>query len=379
MISKIEIKNYKAFGNEVNTLELRPITLLIGKNSSGKTSLCKLLPLLENATSGELDTPLLLKNNDIALGSRFEDLFHNGSTTDLEFKVFFEDGVLVGASYLMSEGKLMVYHYQAGDGVKEKGFPFFEKKVAEKATFNGLIQYNILHQLNIDPARFKFKVDYLGPIRIESKRTIEFEGYGKTESVGLKGDNTYNILLNSYLQEDGLFSNVSKWMEDNMEGQKLAFKMTAPGSYALMVIRDGAEVNVADVGFGLCQVLPIITQSFMPKGGNIAVIEQPVLHLHPAAHANVAYRLAESAKTTGRKYLIETHSENFLLGLRKLVSDTNSNFNADDVIIYYVNHDGEAAYLEPITVDENGELSSWPTGVFSESFDLMAEIMNNKR
>ena len=80
MISKIEIKNYKAFDNEVNTLELRPITLLIGKNSSGKTSLCKLLPLLENATSGELDTPLLLKNNDITLGSRFEDLFHNGST-----------------------------------------------------------------------------------------------------------------------------------------------------------------------------------------------------------------------------------------------------------------------------------------------------------
>ena len=96
MISKIEIKNYKAFGNEVNTLELRPITLLIGKNSSGKTSLCKLLPLLENATSGELDTPLLLKNNDITLGSRFEDLFHNGSTTDLEFKVYYEDNNVVG-------------------------------------------------------------------------------------------------------------------------------------------------------------------------------------------------------------------------------------------------------------------------------------------
>lgn len=375
MISKIEIKNYKAFGNEVNTLELRPITLLIGKNSSGKTSLCKLLPLLENATSGELDTPLLLKNNDITLGSRFEDLFHNGSTTDLEFKVYYEDGNIVGASYLMLDGKLMVYHYQAGG----QGFPFFERKISERTTFNGLIHYNILRQLNLDPAQFKFKVDYLGPIRIESKRTIEFEGYGKIESVGLKGDNTYNILLNSYLQEDGLFSNVSKWMENNMEGQKLAFKMTAPGTYALMVVRDGAEVNVADVGFGLCQVLPVITQSFMPKGGDVEVIEQPVLHLHPAAHANVAYRLAESAKTTGRKYLIETHSENFLLGLRKLVSDPQSDFNVDDVIIYYVNHDGEAAYLEPITVDENGELSSWPTGVFSESFDLMAEIMNNKR
>ena len=360
-------------------MKLRPITLLIGKNSSGKTSLCRLLPMLENATSGKLDTPLLLKNNGITLGSRFEDLFHNGSTSDLGFKVFVENGAFVGANYLMSEGRLMVYHYQVCDGVKEDGLSLYEKKMSEKTVFNGLIQRDFLRQVDIDPVRFEFKVDYLGPIRIESKRTIEFEGYGKIESVGLKGDNTYNILLNSFLQEDGLFSKVSKWFEDNMEGQKLSFKMTAPGTYALMVIRYGAEVNVADVGFGLCQVLPIITQSFLPKGGDIAVIEQPALHLHPAAHANVAYRLAESAKTTGRKYLIETHSENFLLGLRKLVSDPNSDFTPKDVIIYYVNHDGEVAYLEPITVDENGELSSWPTGVFSESFDLMAEIMNNKK
>lgn len=379
MISKIEIKNYKAFGNEVNTLELRPVTLLIGKNSSGKSSLCKLLPMLENATSGNLDSPLMLKNFGISLGSRFEDLFHNGSTSDLDFKVYYEDGVVVGASYLMLDGKLMVYQYYAGDGAKEHGFPMYEKTISEKATFNGLINHSVLHQLNLNPNRFKFKVDYLGPMRIESNRIIEFEGFGKVDAVGLNGENTYGILLNSYLQEDGLFEEVSKWMKDNMEGQELAFKKTAPGTYALMVMRDGAEVNIADVGFGLGQVLPIITQSFLQKGGDVVVIEQPVLHLHPAAHANVAYRIAESAKSTGRKYLIETHSENFLLGLRKLVSDPVSEFNPEDVIVYYVNHDGESAYLEEITIDENGELSSWPTGVFSESFDLMAEIMNNKK
>lgn len=379
MISKIEIKNYKAFGNEVNTLKIRPVTLLIGKNSSGKTSLCKLLPMLENATSGNLGSPLFLNNNGITLGSRFEDLFHNGTTSDLEFKVFYDDGILVGANYLMQEGKLMVYQYHAGDGIKEQGFPFFERKVSEKATFNGLIHHDILRQMNLDPNRFKFKVDYLGPMRIESKRTINFEGFGGSDYVGLKGEFTYNILLNSYLQDDGLFKEVSKWMKENMEGQELAFTKTPQGIYSLMVERNGAEVNVADVGFGLCQVLPVITQSFMSNRGDITVIEQPVLHLHPAAHANVAYRIAESAKATGRKYLIESHSENFLLGLRKLVSDPKSEFNPEDVIVYYVNHDGESAFLEEITIDENGELSSWPTGVFSESFDLMSEIMRNQR
>ena len=379
MISKIEIKNYKAFDNEVNTLELRPVTLLIGKNSSGKSSLCKLLPMLENATSGNLNTPLLLDNNGITLGSRFEDLFHNGTTTDLTFRVYYDEGIYVGATYLMLEGKLLVYQYEVSDGVSSNVFLYDDRKLSESTSFNGMIQTEIFQKLGLDVSQFKFNIDYLGPMRIESKRTIDFGGYRKIDYVGKQGENTYSVLLNSYLQEDGLFKEVSKWMNDNMEGQELAFKQTAPGTYALIVIRDGAEVNIADVGYGLGQVLPIITQSFMAKGGDVVVIEQPVLHLHPAAHANVAYRLAESAKTTGRKYLIETHSENFLLGLRKLVSDPQSDFNVDDVIIYYVNHDGEAAYLEPITVDENGELSSWPTGVFSESFDLMAEIMNNKK
>lgn len=379
MISKIKIRNYKAFGNEDNILELRHVTLLIGKNSSGKTSLCKLLPMLENATSGVLDTPLILNNSGLTLGSRFEDLFHNGTTTDLSFDISYEDGAAVGASYLMTDGNLMVYQYRAADGVKDMTFPFQEKKASEETTFNGLIHKDKLRQLDIDQDRFKFKVNYLGPIRVSPPRTINFEGYRKLSSVGLDGKNTYSILLNSYLQEGELFKQVSSWMRENMEGQELTFKQTSPGTYVLMVERDDAEVNMADVGFGLSQVLPLITQSFLPKVGDITVVEQPVLHLHPAAHANVAYRIAESSKSMDRKYLIESHSENFLLGLRKLVSDPNSGFTSDDVIVYYVNHDGKEAYLEAITIDENGELSSWPTGVFSESFDLMSEIMNNRK
>lgn len=37
MIKKIRFKNYKAFAGS-EELELRPVTLIIGKNSSGKSS-----------------------------------------------------------------------------------------------------------------------------------------------------------------------------------------------------------------------------------------------------------------------------------------------------------------------------------------------------
>lgn len=45
MITKIKFKNYKAFP-DLEELELRPVTLIIGKNSSGKSSILKLIALL---------------------------------------------------------------------------------------------------------------------------------------------------------------------------------------------------------------------------------------------------------------------------------------------------------------------------------------------
>ncbi len=112
---------------------------------------------------------------------------------------------------------------------------------------------------------------------------------------------------------------------------------------------------------------------------DIMLVEQPALHLHPAAHASVAYQLADMAKKLNRKCIIETHSENILLAIRNLVADKSSNLNSDDVIIYFIDSDEEQeAFVQEITIDEMGQLSTWPEGVFSEGFDLLAQIMQHR-
>lgn len=380
MLKQITFKNYKAFEGE-EVLEIRPITLLIGKNSSGKSSLCKLLPLLANATSGSIDSPLLLNNGNISLGSRFEDLFHNNQMTGLALGLLFDNNISLSATYALSNGNLFIYEYSLGNGQELKTERYTSAEQSSAQHFKGLINDSTFEHLHISNNDVKFNVDYLGPMRIEANRTIAFEGYDKIEKVGIKGENTYKLLLNSFLKKDGLFHAVSEWMSQHLEGQKLTLSETAPGIFSLYIERRDVKVNIADVGFGLSQVLPIITQSFLKGENDIAVIEQPVLHLHPAAHANVAYRLAEASKTNNKKYIIESHSENFLLGLRKIVSAGNGHFGPEDVIIYFIDNDEEtgSAYLRKITIDEKGNLSEWPTGVFSESFELLSDIMNNQK
>ena len=374
-LKSIYIKNYKAFQKE-QLLEVRPVTVLIGKNSSGKSSIMKLLPLFQKATSEIMTAPLMLSNNGVALGSRYEELFYNYSLMDLSLGLSFDNGNSFKVTYAINNGQLFVYNYEVtskGNKFKEQvspeGFPILKGLKFPKAT----------EKLEISAESLTLNADYIGPIRISAPKEISFEGNNDIVSVGLKGENAYSALLNSYLSDGKLFEEVSKWFEKNLEGQKLSFKQNGPstGSYSLYVRHENIDVNISQVGQGLSQVLPIIVASFINNNVDILGIEQPALHLHPAAHANVAYRIAESAKQLNKKYLVESHSENFILGLRNLVANHDVDFSSDDVIIYYVNHDDTGAILDKIEILPNGELTTWPVGIFSEGFDLMSEIMEH--
>ena len=76
MINKISFKNYKLF-KEKQTLELKPITILIGKNNSGKSAVLKLPVMISGSLSGDFDEALQLDYKGVSLGSEFRDLVYN--------------------------------------------------------------------------------------------------------------------------------------------------------------------------------------------------------------------------------------------------------------------------------------------------------------
>ena len=91
-VKSISLRNYKAFGDARVTIEIKPVTLFIGKNSSGKSSLLKLISIMSDLTSGYLDGPMILDNEYISLGARYEDVFHNNQTSGLSLGIEYENG-----------------------------------------------------------------------------------------------------------------------------------------------------------------------------------------------------------------------------------------------------------------------------------------------
>src|SRR5262249_6761432 len=75
--------------------------------------------------------------------------------------------------------------------------------------------------------------------------------------------------------------------------------------------------SIADVGFGISQVLPVLMADVaLPKDSTLAV-NQPEVHLHPSSQAMLGNYFA--SRLDRRNYIIETHSEYLINRLRLLV------------------------------------------------------------
>jgi predicted ATPase len=89
--------------------------------------------------------------------------------------------------------------------------------------------------------------------------------------------------------------------------------------------------------------------------------------MHPSAQAALADLYVSAIRNTSIRFLIETHSETFLLRLRRRVAE--GDLRADQLALYFVDSDGESSHAHRIDVDDFGNVSYWPEGIFAENFE----------
>jgi hypothetical protein len=83
---------------------------------------------------------------------------------------------------------------------------------------------------------------------------------------------------------------------------------------------DADTVNIADVGVGVSQTLPILVALIVARHGQLVYIEQPEIHLHPRALLGLAAILADAAER-GVRVVVETHSALLILAIQTLVAE----------------------------------------------------------
>jgi hypothetical protein len=366
-ITGISVAGFKSIVRE-QRIEIRPLTILAGANNSGKSSIMQPLLLLKQTLESGFDPGgLLLNGPNLSFRSASEFLSWSDGYQEVGFRVGLELGsrpritlAFRGAGDAPPTIDFMRYggtELRSGMSPAEvfaaaKDLARDEKRVASAVAESLNVQASGSQppRWSLVPHRcfLQFNVQGLGDTATRAipvtdtaadqiLRTIHVPGHGGPAKrvygrahVGDRfagpfepyapsvierwqgGRDRRRDRLEEWLKELGLTAHV----EARAESGGLELKI---GRLPRKRPNAGDLVNVADVGFGVSQVLPALVALLAAAPGDLVYVEDPESHLHPRAQVKMAEILADAAGR-GVRVVAETHSSLILRGVQTLVA-----------------------------------------------------------
>ena len=185
--------------------------------------------------------------------------------------------------------------------------------------------------------------------------------------------------MKSSTKEDGVLieDRISEWLQ-KMELAH-SFQLIPTGSLddknydvRIQKVLNSAEVTLADMGHGLSVIYSLcwfIATMYQP--GSTLILEQPGVHLHPMAQAQLADLFLEVITERNLQILVESHSEHLLNRLQRRVAE--EKIAADQTALYFCRHIDGASKIDKLDMDEFGNITNWPESFFGDEMgDLFA-------
>ena len=221
---------------------------------------------------------------------------------------------------------------------------------------------------------------YVGPVRAYPSRYYPFAQ--KPAGLDPLGETMSRTLALWKERKSPRFAEVKK----ALVSLELASDISAEiemGEFLKLMIKPGDRAypdTIADVGFGVSQILPILVSDIALGSSGTLLVNQPEVHLHPSSQALLGSYFAGRLDT--RQYIVETHSEYLITRLRLLVA--RGEISENDVVIYYcgTENDSGKALLSKVSIMKDGSLVGMPKGFFStyaaDTFNLAMAVMDSE-
>ena len=437
-MDEITLKNFRCFREE-QTARLAPLTLLVGENSTGKTSFMAMIRALWDVAYRRTDPDF--KEEPYDLGS-FDEIAHHrggrGGRADT-----FEAGFTASRRReTLTDGTLKVAtdrpyrfdvkfgrdgtapipvgrRFSCDDNWVEEDFTYDEwPSLIRLGTPNGSWLKEIYPDpdyeaspFGVDPeslddrqgsepptdedwerlqrlsrtfdevrefGRHKLRPYASAPVRSKPQRTYDPARTTRDPEgdyipmylaeVFFQNKREWNYFkgaLEKFGQESGLFDEISV--------KSFGRKASEPFQVQIRKFSGkvkGPQRNLIDVGYGVSQVLPIVTE--LLRGNTIMelfrgippsmfLLQQPEVHLHPSAQAALGSFFSQIAKPD-RQLVIETHSDHLLDRVRMDVRDGTTELKPDDVSILFFERKDLDVRIHSLRIDEEGNIEGAPDG-----------------
>jgi predicted ATPase len=427
-ITAISVEGYKALADNCR-IEIRPLTILSGANSSGKSSIMQPLLLMKQTLEASYDPgSLLLDGPNLRFTSARQIFSFNESLKKIsEFKVEIEldqDSALSAKFQSVNKKPIQLseMRYKELNGIDvtfnlnlshneillnlprslQKFYRTLNtKKHQENDESSGMTEY----YLSILQSRCFFEIGVFESS--DSRSVFLFPGLSNPASEwehrigevihvpGLRGNpertykttavgNTFPGTFESYVasvvrswqtDKDDRLKKLEEWLTKLRLTSKIEAKQIDDTQVELKIgrlphnnSRKKDMVNIADVGFGVSQVLPALVALLTAEPGQLVYIEQPEIHLHPRAQVALAEILAEAA-SRGVRVVAETHSELLLVAIQSIIAEGKISPNLVKLHWFTRNEDG-MTQITSADLDEGGAFGDWPEDFAEVAMDL---------
>lgn len=236
----------------------------------------------------------------------------------------------------------------------------------------------------------------VGPFRAQPERRYAFGGFGASRG-GPSGQQAIDLLITETLlrphsaRTRSLHSALSFWVKhlklaDSLDVRDIAkrlnlFQVQVTGAGRAPSTR-GTTANLADVGFGVSQVLPVLVQGLLMRPGGVYLVQQPEIHLHPDAQAGLADFFIYLA-SYGIITIVETHSEYLLLRIRRRLAEGAppismglpterpqiQTLRPNDVSVLFTGFEDKRAAVKQLHIGTAFQFENLPSGFMSQALD----------
>lgn len=420
------LENVRSFCNQLS-IPLRPLTLLVGENSTGKTSFLAMLAHVHDPGFPSTRPAFNIPPFDLGTFDSIATYKRGKYGRADSFSVGFDEknglkGRKLIASYGNYRGQPQLIRVSASgpagelvislDPESHKG----KLSVPPPATEAKDVEFDLRRLVPPDadyPIEFVFRsalmeasqkgsevgqlfatpdklieisqllrssrrpVFALAPVRTKPRRTYDeysddFDPEGDHVPVilarlGEEGEDPRGPRIVKALNEFGEMSG----LYEKITVRHLGRKPTDP--FQIMVETGGAPANLPDVGYGVSQTLPIVVQSALAAERGMLLLQQPEVHLHPRGQAALGSFFANLVAKEKKELVIETHSDHLLDRIRREVA--RGTIRASDVLILFFEKEYIETQIHQIGVDEQGNITGAPESYrrffLEEELDLL--------
>ncbi|MDR2811073.1 MAG: DUF3696 domain-containing protein [Tannerellaceae bacterium] len=371
------IRNFKCF-NDIS-IPLNTLTVLTGANGNGKStaiqSLLYLRRTIEHCAQWDGKHYVYRESNGKNVGLNDSYRLALGNSNQVLTRDSEDNAILLG---LYEKDNMFYVKYQVKDDELFLTPVEVESRISETS---GLFAQEFYY----------LNAERIGP-RI--KQDIVFYDFPNTgfqgeQTAQLLGDTSFNYSFKvddkrKFREEESprLLQQVNAWLNYLIQGVTVQASCHIDTLSAQIRANNPFTKNdpviAPNIGFGISYVLPILVTGLIAKEGCFMIVENPEAHLHPSAQSKIGKFLAKVANA-GVKVIVETHSDHVINGIQ--VAIAKQEINSAYVTINFFNQTENSGQpdLKSISVNEKGELSSWPKGFFDQTQMDFAELFKIRK